>query len=100
MKQPFDFQSLVELCRQTHEQMQRHASRAVDTSLAVRNWLFGWYIVEYEQNGADRAEYGRQVIRKLAIALKSNRATRHIDNQSQAIAFVLSGVQRNWSDSV
>ena len=25
--------------------------------------LFGWYIVEYEQNGADRAEYGSQTLK-------------------------------------
>lgn len=69
MKQAFDFESLVELCRQTHEQLQRHASRAVDASLAARNWLFGWYIVEYEQNGADGAEYGRRVIQRLSSEL-------------------------------
>ncbi len=46
----FDFESLVALCRQTHEEMQGRAARAVDTGLAARNWLFGWYIVEYEQN--------------------------------------------------
>ncbi len=66
----FDFGSLVALCRQTHEEMQGRAVRAVDTGLAVRNWLFGWYIVEYEQNGADRAEYGKQILQKLSAALK------------------------------
>jgi len=29
----------------------------VDVSLVVRNWLFGCYIVEFEQSGADRAAY-------------------------------------------
>ena len=36
----------------------------------MRNWLFGWYIVEYEQSGADRAEYGAQTIEKLSTALR------------------------------
>jgi len=63
MDSKFDFESLVALCRKTHEEMQGRASRAVDTSLAARNWLFGWYIVEYEQNGAGHAElYGRRLI--------------------------------------
>ena len=35
----------------------------------VRNWLFGWYIVEYEQHGADRAEYGRGLIASLSCKL-------------------------------
>ncbi len=66
----FDFGSLVNLCRQTHEAIQGRAARAVDTNLATRNWLFGWYIVEYEQNGADRAEYGKQALKKLSTALQ------------------------------
>ena len=70
MSQSFDFERLVELCRHTHEETRRSAARAVDRSLVVRNWLFGWYIVEYEQSGADRAEYGRQTLKKLSQALK------------------------------
>ena len=56
LSQPFDFERLVELCRHTHEETRRSAARAVDRSLVVRNWLFGWYIVEYEQRGADSAD--------------------------------------------
>ena len=69
MSQKFDFENLVELCRQTHEEMQSRAGRTVDTFLSVRNWLFGWYVVEYEQHGADRAEYGSRLIKKLAAKL-------------------------------
>ena len=71
MSQPFDFERLVELCRHTHEETRRSAARAIDRSLVVRNWLFGWYIVEYEQRGADRAEYGAQTLKKLSAALKA-----------------------------
>ena len=70
MSEGFDFERLVELCRRTHEETRRSAVRAIDRSLVVRNWLFGWYIVEYEQNGADRAEYGAQTLKKLSAALK------------------------------
>ena len=45
---------LVELCRRAHEETRRSAARAVDRSLVVRNWLFGWYIVEYEGGGSAR----------------------------------------------
>ena len=70
MNQPFDFERLVELCRRTHEETRHSAARAVDRSLVVRNWLFGRYIVEFEQSGADRAEYGAQTIEKLSTALR------------------------------
>ena len=71
MSQGFDFENLVELCRRTHEETHRSAARAVDRSLVARNWLFGHYIVEYEQHGADRAEYGAQTLRRLSAALKA-----------------------------
>ena len=70
MSRQFNFERLVELCQRTHEETRRSAARAIDRSLVVRNWLFGWYIVEYEQNGADRAEYGAQTLKKLSAALK------------------------------
>lgn len=31
----------------------------------MRNWLIGYYIVEFEQHGKDRAEYGSQLLKKL-----------------------------------
>ena len=66
MTHAFDFDSLVELCRKTHREMQGHAARSVDLALVARNWLFGRYIVEYEQNGADRADYGAYLIKRLS----------------------------------
>ena len=46
--------------------MQRRAGCSVDIHLVIRNWLFGWYIVEYEQQGADRAEYGAYLVKRLS----------------------------------
>jgi len=72
MSDKFGFQQLVSLCKQTHGEMQRRAGHTVDTFLTIRNWLFGWYIVEYEQNGADRADYGKATLKKLSKALHEN----------------------------
>ena len=73
MSRTFDFGRLVDLCRRTHEETRRSAARAVDTHLVTRNWLFGWYIVEYEQRGADRSElYGRKLIERLSGKLGSS----------------------------
>lgn len=66
----FGFQQLVDLCGRTHEALQIRAAQAVDTALVVRNWLFGWYIVEFEQNGADRAVYGARFLENLSERLK------------------------------
>lgn len=41
-------------------------AKAVNQVLTVRNWLIGAYIVEYEQNGEDRATYGEALLRGLA----------------------------------
>jgi len=44
-------ENLVSLFEQTQSELQKRAARSVDIALVVRNWLFGWYIVEFEQNG-------------------------------------------------
>lgn len=40
--------------------------RAVNQALTLRNWLVGAYIIEYEQNGEDRAVYGEALLKKMA----------------------------------
>ena len=46
--------------------LQAQAAHAVNLSLTARNWLVGYYIVEYEQHGEDRAKYGEKLINKLS----------------------------------
>lgn len=65
-----DFQRLVELCTQTHQQMQSHAVRSVDQMLVIRNWFFGWYILNFEQSGLERADYGKKVLKRLSDSLR------------------------------
>lgn len=65
-----NFNTLVELCRQTHFELQNRAYHSVDIAMVVRNWLIGWYIVEFEQTGLDRADYGSKLIDRLAAQLK------------------------------
>lgn len=66
----FDFTTLVAAIRQAHEHMAAQASRAVNVSLTLRNWVIGCYIREYEQNGADRAQYGSQILDHLSRELQ------------------------------
>lgn len=63
---PLSFSSLVRSITATHENYQQQAAKAVNLSLTIRNWLIGYYIVEFEQNGADRASYGNALIEKIA----------------------------------
>ncbi len=65
---PFD--GLVKLFEQTQTALQKQVAKTVDITLVVRNWLFGWYIVEFEQGGKERTElYGKKLIDALSIRL-------------------------------
>ncbi len=61
-----DFKQLIDLIKTTHDALQKQAVNAVNQSLTIRNWLIGFYIVEYEQNGEDRAEYGKKLLFNIA----------------------------------
>ncbi|MCO8124749.1 PDDEXK nuclease domain-containing protein [Stieleria sp. TO1_6] len=65
-----NFDRLLQLFDSTHVEFQRRAARAVNQNLVIRNWLFGWYIVEFEQNGTDRAKYGKETLERLSSELK------------------------------
>uniref|UniRef100_Q3AS86 Cytoplasmic protein n=1 Tax=Chlorobium chlorochromatii (strain CaD3) TaxID=340177 RepID=Q3AS86_CHLCH len=67
-----NYQQLLALFKETHCELQHKAARSVDTALVIRNWLFGWYIVEFEQGGAERTVlYGKSLINRLSQELKS-----------------------------
>ena len=51
---------------------QSYAARSVNTSQVVVNWLIGREIVEEQQQGSKRAEYGGQIIAALAKQLKKD----------------------------
>ena len=53
--------------------MRGAAAASVNKMLTIRNWLIGMYIVEYEQNGEDRAVYGSNLISRLSIRLSGHR---------------------------
>lgn len=65
------FGKLVDSIQLVHGEMAAQASKAVNISLTLRNWIIGCYISEYELRGADRAEYGKQLFTNVAKALKT-----------------------------
>lgn len=67
-----NFPALVQSIQQTHSVLQQQAVNAVNRSLTIRNWLIGYYIVEFEQKGEDRAVYGEKLLKEIAssVAIK------------------------------
>lgn len=61
-----DFQLLVQTIQQTHQTLRKSAVKSVNIHLTIRNWLVGLHIVEFEQNGLDRAEYGARLLENIA----------------------------------
>lgn len=69
MDNNLNFDSLVGRINLIQDALQAQAAHAVNLSLTARNWLVGYYIVEYEQHGEDRAKYGENLLKKLAKSL-------------------------------
>ena len=65
-----NFDQLIENIELTHDFFQARASKQVDESFTLRNWLIGFYIIEFELNGQDRAEYGAKIILSIAKRVK------------------------------
>ncbi len=61
-----NFDVLVNNIQDTHTSLQQSAIKAINKHLTIRNWLIGFYIVEFEQNGEDRAKYGEKLLDDLA----------------------------------
>ena len=61
-----NFESLVGCINHIQDTLQAQAAHAVNLSLTTRNWLVGYYIVEFEQHGEDRAKYGEKLLNRLS----------------------------------
>lgn len=64
------FEQLVLSICDVNAALSAQASRAVNISLTLRNWIIGFYIREYEQGGTDRAQYGKDLFSQLSRWLK------------------------------
>lgn len=60
------FENLAERVKNVHNATSSVAKGAVNQLLTIRNWAIGCYIVEYEQEGCDRAKYGARLLQNLA----------------------------------
>ena len=65
-----DFNKLADRIQQVNDIFQQGAVRSVNVHLTIRNWVIGFYIVEFEQNGSDRAQYGDRLIADISQTIK------------------------------
>jgi predicted nuclease of restriction endonuclease-like (RecB) superfamily len=95
-KHEWNFEKLVEVIRQVHEELAAQAGRAVNISLTMRNWLIGAYISEYELSGADRASYGENLLSELSQELRKH----EISNSGRRQLYNYLGFYRSYPQIV
>ena len=71
---------LAERVKDVHNATSSIAKGAVNQLLTIRNWAIGCYIVEYEQEGCDRAKYGARLLQNLADELSIKGLDRQLLN--------------------
>ena len=74
-KKEITFDELVKAVRVTSEASQASALKAINRMLTMRNWLIGYYIVEFEQKGKERAQYGDKLLKRLEDAVNQKGLT-------------------------
>ncbi len=71
--QPLSFEQLSHQIALIDNQTRGFAVKSINQASTLRNWLIGAYIVEYEQHGKDRAQYGEGLIQRLSKQLEDRR---------------------------
>ncbi len=61
----------IQEIKQILTQARQKAYAAVNTAMVEAYWLIGKRIVEEEQNGNDKAAYGREVVKKVSLELST-----------------------------
>lgn len=69
------FELLAQNIHFVNQLLRQSAANAINKHVTCRNWLVGYYIVHYEQNGSDRAKYGERLLKKLAENLRESSFT-------------------------
>ncbi len=70
-KQMLIYKNLISNIGNTIVKARQQAYQAVNNELLKANWTIGKYIVEYEQNGNEKAEYGSALLTNLSKDLKA-----------------------------
>lgn len=73
MKNNVNFDNLVQQIEYTDHALQNNARLVINRHVTAKAWLTGYYIVEYEQHGSDRARYGERLLQNLSEKLKNKK---------------------------
>lgn len=73
MKNNVNFNNLVQQIEYTDHALQNNARLVINRHVTAKAWLTGYYIVEYEQHGSDRAQYGERLLQNLSEKLKNKK---------------------------
>ncbi len=65
-----NYNELLESIGSTLQKARENAIKAINTELVKANWEIGQHIVEFEQHGKEKAEYGSSLLTSLAKDLK------------------------------
>jgi len=61
-----DYDAMLDRVVQLIDEARRSSARAVNAVMTATYWLIGRYIVEFEQSGKFKAQYGKEIIDQLA----------------------------------
>jgi predicted nuclease of restriction endonuclease-like (RecB) superfamily len=64
-----NYSSLIKSITGATHRLQEHVATVANQALVIRNWLVGAWLVEFEQNGKDRAKYGQKLLESVAADL-------------------------------
>ena len=64
-----NYDSLVKHIQRVGKALRQDAHVVINRNVTARAWLTGYYIVEYEQHGSDRANYGDHLLQNLSKSL-------------------------------
>ena len=75
------------------------AKSAVNQLMTLRNWAIGYYIVEYEQGGSDRAQYGAHLLKNLENQISEKGMNSTLFKWCRQF-YLLYPLSTDWCDSV
>lgn len=64
------YAALLKAIQATTTHLQSRVVTAANQALVLRNWVVGAYLVEFEQNGKERATYGERLMESVAADLR------------------------------
>lgn len=94
------FEMLADSIKNINLKAGNAARSAVNQLMTLRNWAIGYYIVEYEQRGSDRAEYGTRLLKTLEEQIAEKGMNSTLFKWCRQFYILYHIISSNWCDSV